>query len=73
MLDVDRLMSEARAISNLIGNGVATIVVDYNARRRSSCCLVSQLERASDPNLMMMYWRASIIPNSRRLLGLWNS
>jgi aerobic C4-dicarboxylate transport protein len=27
LLGVDRFMSEARAITNLIGNGVATIVV----------------------------------------------
>ena len=38
LLGVDRFMSEARAITNLIGNGVATIVVskmegDFNADR----------------------------------------
>ena len=38
LLGVDRFMSEARAVTNLIGNGVATIVVskmegDFNADR----------------------------------------
>ena len=32
ILGIDRFMSEARAITNLIGNGVATVVV---ARRES--------------------------------------
>jgi len=39
VLGVDRFMSEARAITNLIGNGVATIVVSrsegaFDDRRR---------------------------------------
>jgi aerobic C4-dicarboxylate transport protein len=38
LLGVDRFMSEARAVANLIGNGVATIVVskmegDFNTDR----------------------------------------
>ena len=40
ILGIDRFMSEARALTNLIGNGVATVVVGKwmrRARRRSAC------------------------------------
>jgi aerobic C4-dicarboxylate transport protein len=42
LLGVDKFMSEARSITNLIGNGVATIVIakwegDFNANAAPLC------------------------------------
>ena len=36
LLGVDRFMSEARAITNLIGNGAATLVILREVRARST-------------------------------------
>jgi aerobic C4-dicarboxylate transport protein len=60
ILGIDRFMSEARALTNLIGNGVATIVVASGARtwiRRSS----SGKSMAALPTTMITTKRRSLI------------
>ena len=59
ILGVDRFMSEARALTNLVGNGVATVVVSPNGKTRSTriACAghldhETELE-ASDPEAAM--------------------
>jgi aerobic C4-dicarboxylate transport protein len=52
LLGVDRFMSEARAIVNLIGNGVATLVISrsegaFDERRREHAVEESRQERAA--------------------------
>jgi aerobic C4-dicarboxylate transport protein len=47
ILGIDRFMSEARALTNLIGNGVATIVVGKWCRAVDENTLNSQLETGS--------------------------
>jgi aerobic C4-dicarboxylate transport protein len=47
ILGIDRFMSEARALTNLIGNGVATIVVGKWCRAVDESTLNSQLETSS--------------------------
>jgi aerobic C4-dicarboxylate transport protein len=47
ILGIDRFMSEARALTNLIGNGVATIVVGKWCRAVDESTLISQLEPPS--------------------------
>jgi aerobic C4-dicarboxylate transport protein len=48
ILGIDRFMSEARALTNLIGNGVATIVVARWTRDLDTERLRRQLDRESD-------------------------
>ena len=52
LLGVDRFMSEARAITNLIGNGVATLVISrsegaFNDAQRETAVLELAAERAA--------------------------
>ncbi len=52
LLGVDRFMSEARAITNLIGNGVATLVISrsegaFNEAKRETAVLELAAERAA--------------------------
>jgi aerobic C4-dicarboxylate transport protein len=47
ILGIDRFMSEARALTNLIGNGVATLVVGKWCRAVDESTLTSQLEPPS--------------------------
>ena len=52
-MGIDRFMSEARALTNLIGNGVATVVVakwegEFDADR-AKMVLNGQLPMAEDP------------------------
>jgi len=54
LLGVDRFMSEARAITNLIGNGVATIVVSkwenaLNTERMTRVLNGETVEEADEP------------------------
>jgi Na+/H+-dicarboxylate symporter len=52
ILGVDRFMSEARALTNLIGNGVATIVVSEMGGPRSTkdgCKSTSRKRRSWRP------------------------
>ncbi|MCX7217786.1 MAG: dicarboxylate/amino acid:cation symporter [Burkholderiales bacterium] len=61
ILGIDRFMSEARALTNLIGNGVATIVVgqwgkDVDMERLQQCLnneTISQAEQAEQPELVL--------------------
>ncbi|MES2047253.1 MAG: dicarboxylate/amino acid:cation symporter [Pseudomonadota bacterium] len=58
ILGIDRFMSEARALTNLIGNGVATIVVgkwgnDVNMVRLNKCLNNETLEEAEEPELVL--------------------
>jgi len=47
ILGIDRFMSEARALTNLIGNGVATIVVARWTGDLDRARLTSELENAT--------------------------
>jgi aerobic C4-dicarboxylate transport protein len=54
ILGIDRFMSEARALTNLVGNGVATIVVakwtgDLNMGRLRECLDNESPEEADEP------------------------
>ena len=58
ILGIDRFMSEARALTNLIGNGVATIVVAKWTGDLDSARLTRQLnnespEEADEPELVL--------------------
>jgi aerobic C4-dicarboxylate transport protein len=54
LLGVDRFMSEARAITNLIGNGVATLVISRSEGAFDESKRVAALaERASSPVVSM--------------------
>ncbi|MDE0854676.1 MAG: hypothetical protein OSA97_09665, partial [Nevskia sp.] len=48
ILGIDRFMSEARALTNMIGNGVATIVVARWENELDLAQLRSQLAGGSD-------------------------
>jgi aerobic C4-dicarboxylate transport protein len=49
ILGIDRFMSEARAITNLVGNGVATVVVGSWTGDLDRVRMRTQLERADVP------------------------
>lgn len=58
ILGIDRFMSEARALTNLIGNGVATIVVgkwgnDVDMARLQRCLNNETLEEAEQPEVVL--------------------
>ncbi|MDO8179638.1 MAG: dicarboxylate/amino acid:cation symporter [Undibacterium sp.] len=58
ILGIDRFMSEARALTNLIGNGVATIVVgkwgnDVDMVRLQKCLNKETLEEADEPEQVL--------------------
>jgi aerobic C4-dicarboxylate transport protein len=58
ILGIDRFMSEARALTNLIGNGVATIVVgkwgnDVDMDRLQQCLNNETVEQAEDPEQVL--------------------
>lgn len=48
ILGIDRFMAEARAITNLIGNGVATIVVSKWENELDEACMRRQLNGSAD-------------------------
>jgi aerobic C4-dicarboxylate transport protein len=48
ILGIDRFMSEARALTNLVGNGVATVVVAKWCKELDESRLRQQLERETD-------------------------
>jgi len=48
ILGIDRFMSEARALTNLIGNGVATVVVAKWTGELDTARMHRQLDRESD-------------------------
>ncbi|ACH40224.1 sodium/C4-dicarboxylate symporter, DctA [Citrifermentans bemidjiense Bem] len=59
ILGIDRFMSEARALTNLVGNGVATVVVsrwenELNATRMSQVLNKELDEAAVEADLLMM-------------------
>ena len=47
LVGIDRFMSECRAITNLIGNGVATLVISRWEREVSAETLNANLRKAS--------------------------
>jgi len=58
ILGVDRFMSEARALTNLIGNGVATVVVgkwcnELDAKRMRKVLNNETFDEADDPELVL--------------------
>ncbi len=58
ILGIDRFMSEARALTNLIGNGVATIVVgkwgnDVDMVRLNKCLNNETMEEAEQPEVVL--------------------
>ena len=65
ILGIDRFMSEARALTNLIGNGIATIVVgkwgnDVDMVRLNKCLNNETLEEAEQPELVLDQTRSHI-------------
>ena len=48
LIGIDRFMSECRAITNLIGNGVATVVISRWEREVSAETLKRNLAEAKD-------------------------
>lgn len=65
ILGIDRFMSEARALTNLIGNGIATIVVgkwgnDVDMLRLHQCLNNETLEEAEQPELVLDQTRSHI-------------
>ena len=65
ILGIDRFMSEARALTNLIGNGIATIVVgkwgnDVDMIRLHKCLNNETLEEAEQPELVLDQTRSHI-------------
>jgi aerobic C4-dicarboxylate transport protein len=50
ILGIDRFMSEARALTNLIGNGVATVVVGKWTGELDAACLQRQLNNETAQN-----------------------
>jgi len=59
ILGIDRFMSEARALTNLIGNGVATVVVarwckELDVQRMKSHLDRETAEEAEDPELVLI-------------------
>ena len=58
ILGIDRFMSEARALTNLIGNGVATVVVgkwcnELDAKRMRKVLNNETFDEADDPELVL--------------------
>ena len=59
ILGIDRFMSEARALTNLIGNGVATVVVAKWTRRprhradATACSTARPTEEADEPEAVL--------------------
>ena len=51
LIGVDRFMSEARAVTNLIGNGVATVVVSKWKRIRSRARKTCSCRRSHNSTL----------------------
>jgi aerobic C4-dicarboxylate transport protein len=49
ILGIDRFMSEARALTNLIGNGVATIVVSKWCGELDTATLDKELAQGATP------------------------
>ena len=58
ILGIDRFMSEARALTNLVGNGVATLVVakwcnDLDSNKLTRVLNGETEEEASNPELVL--------------------
>jgi aerobic C4-dicarboxylate transport protein len=58
ILGIDRFMSEARALTNLIGNGVATVVVgkwckEVDTVRMNKVLNQETIEEAEEPELVL--------------------
>ena len=72
ILGVDRFMSEARAITNLIGNGVATIVVSKWENALDEARMHTHLDRetdaeADDPEAVLVEHEIEAVPAARPL------
>jgi aerobic C4-dicarboxylate transport protein len=71
ILGIDRFMSEARALTNLVGNGVATLVVakwtgDLDMRRLQAGLDHPTLEEAQEPELILDQHTATMAAASAR-------
>jgi len=67
ILGIDRFMSEARALTNLVGNGVATVVVakwtgDLDADRMRRVLDGETVAEAEDPEAVLDHKRAAHLP-----------
>jgi aerobic C4-dicarboxylate transport protein len=49
LVGIDRFMSECRALTNLVGNGVATVVISRWEKEVSPETLRSRLQQRTDP------------------------
>ncbi len=72
ILGVDRFMSEARALTNLIGNGVATIVVSKWENALDEARMHTHLDRetdaeADDPEAVLVEHEIEAVPAARPL------
>jgi aerobic C4-dicarboxylate transport protein len=50
LLGIDKFMSECRALTNIIGNGIATIVVSWWENELDRCELKARLSKTVDPS-----------------------
>jgi len=69
ILGIDRFMSEARALTNLIGNGVATVVVarwtgELDTERMRRTLNGETAEEADDPEAVLDRERAHLAPSA---------
>jgi aerobic C4-dicarboxylate transport protein len=48
LLGVDKFLSEARAITNIIGNGVATLVIAKSEKEFDAVVYAREIEKSSD-------------------------
>jgi aerobic C4-dicarboxylate transport protein len=69
ILGIDRFMSEARALTNLVGNGVATVVVakwtgDLDTERLRRTLDGETLEEAEEPEAVLDRRPAHLAPSA---------
>ncbi|MDB6039061.1 MAG: dicarboxylate/amino acid:cation symporter, partial [Verrucomicrobiales bacterium] len=60
LVGIDRFMSECRALTNLIGNGVATLVISRWEKELSAETLVANLSKVYIPEIIDPNFKASI-------------
>jgi aerobic C4-dicarboxylate transport protein len=65
ILGIDRFMSEARALTNLVGNGVATLVVakwtgDLNMQQLTARLNNETWEEAQEPEVLFTHKRETL-------------
>ncbi|HEX5374229.1 MAG TPA: dicarboxylate/amino acid:cation symporter [Aquabacterium sp.] len=74
ILGIDRFMSEARALTNLVGNGVATLVVakwtgDLDMQRLQAGLEAPSLEASQEPELILDQQQATMAVQDKQPLS----